>query len=105
MEQVPAALAGAYCGADVDATIHLYELLAPRLQAAELWKLYTEIERPLLPVLTDMEMAGVLLDLVFLAEMSSTLGKRLVELGDGALTRCRPPLQHAQHAAAEPGAV
>ena len=80
MEQVPAALAGAYCGADVDATIHLYELLAPRLQAAELWKLYTEIERPLIPVLTDMEMAGVLLDLGFLKEMSGTLGKRVMEL-------------------------
>ena len=80
MEQVPAALAGAYCGADVDATIHLYELLAPRLQAAELWKLYTEIERPLILVLTDMEMAGVLLDLGFLKEMSGTLGKRVMEL-------------------------
>jgi DNA polymerase-1 len=80
MEQVAAALAGAYCGADVDATIHLYEVLAPKLEAAGLWKLYTEIERPLLPVLTDMEMAGVLLDLPFLKEMSSTLGKRVLEL-------------------------
>jgi DNA polymerase-1 len=80
MEQVPVALAGAYCGADVDATIHLYEVLAPRLEAAGLWKLYTEIERPLIPVLTDMEMAGVLLDLEFLKKMSSSLGKRVMEL-------------------------
>jgi DNA polymerase-1 len=80
MEQVPVAQAGAYCGADVDATIHLYEVLEPRLKAAELWPLYTEIERPLIPVLTDMEMAGVLLDLHFLKEMSSTLGKRVMEL-------------------------
>jgi DNA polymerase I len=80
MGQVPAALAGAYCGADVDATIHLYEVLAPRLEAADLWKLYAEIERPLIPVLTDMEMAGVLLDLGFLSEMSSRLGKRVMEL-------------------------
>lgn len=80
MEQVAAAQAGAYCGADVDATIHLYEVLAPRLEATGLWKLYTEIERPLLPVLIDMEMAGVLLDLGFLKEMSSTLGKRVLEL-------------------------
>jgi DNA polymerase-1 len=80
MEQVPAAQAGAYCGADVDATIHLYAVLEPKLQAAELWQLYTEIERPLIPVLTDMEMAGVLLDLNFLKEMSSTLGRRVMEL-------------------------
>jgi DNA polymerase I len=83
MEQVPAALAGAYCGADVDATIHLYDVLVPRLQAADLWQLYTEIERPLIPVLTDMEMAGVLLDLDFLKEMSSKLGKRVMELETG----------------------
>lgn len=84
MEQVAAAQAGAYCGADVDATIHLYEVLAPRLQAADLWKLYTEIERPLIPVLTDMEMAGVLLDLSFLKEMSGTLGPACTGVGTGA---------------------
>jgi DNA polymerase-1 len=80
MEQVPAAQAGAYCGADVDATIHLYDVLVPRLETADLWKLYTEIERPLISVLADMEMAGVLLDLGFLKEMSSKLGKRVMEL-------------------------
>ena len=35
MDQVPIAQAGAYCGADVDATIHLYDLLAPRLQGRD----------------------------------------------------------------------
>jgi len=80
MDQVPADLAAAYCGADVDATLHLYEVLAPRLQAAGLWQLYVEIERPLLPVLTDMEMAGVLLDSAFLGEMSVVFTKRLAEL-------------------------
>lgn len=80
MEQVAAAQAGAYCGADVDATIHLLEVLTPRLQAAGLWDLYTKIERPLIPVLIDMEMTGVLLDLPFLKEMSGTLGKRVMEL-------------------------
>ena len=38
MDQAPIAQAAAYCGADVDATLHLYDLLAPRLQAAELWR-------------------------------------------------------------------
>ncbi len=86
MDQAPIAQAAAYCGADVDATLHLYDLLAPRLQAAQLWALYTDIERPLLPVLTDMEMAGVLLDTAFLAGMSITFTSRLAALEDDLYT-------------------
>ena len=80
MDQVSIEQAAAYCGADVDVTLHLYDLLTPRLQAANLWKLYQEIERPLLPVLTDMEIAGVLLDTDFLKQMSVVFVKRLAEL-------------------------
>ncbi len=54
--------------------------LLPQLQEAELSDLYLEIERPLLPVLTDMEMAGVLLDTDFLGEMSVVFTARLAEL-------------------------
>jgi DNA polymerase I len=69
-----------YCGADVDVTLHLYELLKPRLQEAEMWSLYEQIELPLVPVLTDMEMAGILVDVEFLARMSKDLGERLVKI-------------------------
>jgi DNA polymerase-1 len=65
IDQVAIEQAGAYCGADVDATIQLLAQFAPKLHAADLWPIYTDIERPLLPVLTDMEMAGVLLDTGF----------------------------------------
>ncbi|RME64684.1 MAG: DNA polymerase I [Caldilineae bacterium] len=47
------------------------------MQEAGMWKLYEEIELPLLPVLADMEMAGILLDTQFLAQMSAELGQRL----------------------------
>jgi DNA polymerase-1 len=67
----------AYCGADVDATIQLFDKLAPRLQAAGMWSLYETIELPLLPVLTDMEMAGITLDTGYLAIMSTKLTERL----------------------------
>ncbi|MFZ4660531.1 MAG: DNA polymerase I [Caldilineaceae bacterium] len=67
----------AYCGADVDATIQLFDKLAPRLQAAGMWSLYETIELPLLPVLTDMEMAGITLDTGYLAIMSAKLTERL----------------------------
>ncbi|HHY58648.1 MAG TPA: DNA polymerase I [Chloroflexi bacterium] len=80
IDQVAIDAAAAYCGADVDATIRLYQILQPRLHAANLQTLYENIERPLLPVLTDMEMAGVLLDTDFLAQMSVEFSKRLYEL-------------------------
>lgn len=80
VDQAPIDQVAAYCGADVDATIQLYTALVPQVQAAELWQLYQEIELPLLPVLTDMEIAGVLLDTQFLATMSVRLGQRLSEI-------------------------
>ncbi len=72
----------AYCGADVDATLHLWDVLAPRLKEAgdHVWKLYEEIELPLLPVLADMEMAGIRLNTDFLADLSTRLVKRLQEI-------------------------
>jgi len=80
MEAVPIAPAAAYCGADVDATIRIYKILLEKLQAAGLWDLYIKIELPLLPVLTDMEMTGVLLDTKFLLQMSGRLAERIHEL-------------------------
>jgi len=80
IDQVPLEQAAAYCGADVDATIRLYATLEPRLREAGLEELYRTIERPLLPVLTAMEMTGVLLDVEFLKQMSAELSKRLYEL-------------------------
>ena len=72
----------AYCGADVDATIQLWELLAPRLKdaSAKMWQLYEEIELPLLPVLANMEMAGIRLNTDFLDDLSQKLAARLQEI-------------------------
>lgn len=80
IDQAPMQQVTAYCGADVDATLQLFDLLAPKVKAADLWQLYESIELPLLPVLTDMEMAGILLDSDYLAEMSSKISGRLGEL-------------------------
>ena len=82
MDKVDIERAGAYCGADVDYTLQIYDKLMPRLQESGMMPLYVEVERPLVRVLTDMEMAGISLDVDFLAEMSQRLGSRLVELTD-----------------------
>ena len=80
MGEVEIDLAAPYCGADVDATIRLYPLMEERLHDEGLWDLYLRLELPLLPVLTDMEMNGILLDVDYLQVMSGQLAKRLAEL-------------------------
>lgn len=72
----------AYCGADVDVTLHLWEALEPKLKetSGRMWQLYEEIELPLLPILARMEMTGIRLNSEFLADLSKSLANRLQEI-------------------------
>lgn len=80
IDEVPIKATSAYCGGDVDATIQLYPILSQRVREQGMWPLYERVEQPLIPVLTDMERTGVLLDIAFLRHMSKRLSERLGEL-------------------------
>ncbi len=80
MSQVPIDQAAAYACADVAMTLRLQQLLEPRLKEAGLWSLYTEIELPLVPVLVDMERAGVALDVPLLHQISRDLAHKIGSL-------------------------
>lgn len=69
-----------YACADADYTFRLVEEYRPQLAARGLDKLFEQVEMPLVPVLVDMERAGVLLDREFLSQMSAVLTERLREL-------------------------
>jgi len=69
-----------YAAADVDMTWRLAEQILPELTEKGLDELFWNLEMPLLPVLADMEMVGVVLDADYLAEMSVVLQARLEEL-------------------------
>ncbi|HEX6541369.1 MAG TPA: DNA polymerase I [Ktedonobacterales bacterium] len=73
MAQVPVRLAADYAGADADITLRLMHTLAPVLETRGLRKLFDEIEVPLVPVLTRMELTGILVDKDFLRRMGSEL--------------------------------
>src|SRR5690606_23632728 len=62
MDRVPVERAAPYAAADAAMTHRLADLLRPELEERQVWKLFSEIEMPLVPVIADMEMAGVLLD-------------------------------------------
>ncbi len=80
MDAVPVDKAAPYACADVDMTLRLANLLRPELHDKALWPLFSEVEMPLVPVIVDMQRAGVKLDVDFLAEMSRDMGRRLGEL-------------------------
>ena len=65
---------------NLDALRKLYGLIGPRLDQLGLMKLYQEIELPLIPVLADMERAGIKVSPVVLRGLSSEMEKRLSEL-------------------------
>lgn len=58
----------------------LREHLEAELRQQNLWKLLTEVEMPLIPVLVAMEKNGILLDTGLLREMSLEMGRELQRL-------------------------
>ncbi len=78
---VPVEAAGEYAAEDADVTLRLHRTLWPRIEEIPaLRRLYEEIEQPLVPVLLDMEHAGVLIDTAMLKQQSHELSKKLLEL-------------------------
>ena len=68
--QVPIEKATPYAAEDADAALRLWRVLKPRLREAGALHLYEHIDRPLIPVLLDMERAGVKVDADDLRRMS-----------------------------------
>lgn len=79
-DQVPLEAAAPYAVADVDMTLRLLPILKRELEEKGQLKLLEEIELPLITVLAEMEMAGVMIDSDFLAGMSKDLAKKLAAL-------------------------
>lgn len=76
--QVPLVKAVSYAAEDADITWQLYELFAEQLQTVpSLQKILAEIECRLVPVLSRMERAGVLIDSQALAAQSAALAERI----------------------------
>ena len=80
MSQVEVNQAADYACADADMTGQLTELLNTELRQQGLWELFSEVEMPLVTVLTRMERNGVALDMELLKQMSHRLGEQLLKL-------------------------
>ena len=78
---VPVETAAPYAAEDADVTLRLHQAMWPKLSdQPELKKVFTDIEMPLLTVLSDMEQAGVAIDTGMLAQQGGELAVRINEL-------------------------
>ena len=80
MADVAIEAAAPYAVADAETTLRLMPILQADLRRVNGTKLLEEIDLPLTPVLADMEMAGISLDLPFFEETSKRLQKRMAEI-------------------------
>ncbi len=80
MDTIPPAQAVAYACEDADAVLRLWPLLKRRVADVGARELFTDLEMPLLPVLLDMEAAGIYLDGAMLDAMSHELAGEMVRL-------------------------
>ncbi|MGQ0526716.1 MAG: DNA polymerase I [Alphaproteobacteria bacterium] len=69
-----------YAAEDADITLRLHKILKPRLALEKMASVYENIERPLVPVIAQMELNGIRIDPAVLKEMSRDFGKRLLVL-------------------------
>jgi len=77
MAEVAIESVASYAAADAETTLRLMPVLQQELQRVHGEKLMQEIEMPLISVLADMEMTGVLLDLPFFKKLSEELTQRM----------------------------
>ena len=80
MRDVPPADVCEYASEDTDITLQLYNTLEPKLRESDLYPLFRDIEMPLVRVLAEMEMNGVLIDTNALKETSVAFTERMLEL-------------------------
>ena len=69
-----------YAAEDADITLRLWQTLKPRLHQSRVTRVYETLERPLVPVLANMEMAGIKVDRDTLSRMSNAFAQKMAGL-------------------------
>ena len=69
-----------YAGEDADVTFRLYETLKERLDKEKLNKIYELFEKPLIKILSDMEINGIKVDRDYLEELSKKFESKIKKI-------------------------
>ncbi|WP_172293818.1 DNA polymerase I [Pseudoruegeria sp. HB172150] len=79
-DRVDVAEAVKYAAEDADITLRLWKLFKPQLHRARVTTVYETLERPMVPVLKRMEMAGIKVDRNTLSRMSNAFSQKMAAL-------------------------
>ncbi|WP_170336240.1 DNA polymerase I [Ruegeria arenilitoris] len=79
-DKVPIDEATAYAAEDADITLRLWKLFKPQLHQVQVTTVYETLERPLVPVLAQMEMYGIKVDRDVLSRMSNAFAQKMAGL-------------------------
>ncbi len=79
-DKVPIDEAVKYAAEDADITLRLWHLFKPRLHAEKVTRVYETLERPLVPVLAQMERHGIQVDRDTLSRMSNAFAQKMAGL-------------------------
>ena len=79
-DQVKIEEAAPYAAEDADITLRLWKKFKPNLHRAQVTTVYETLERPLVPVLARMEMAGIKVDRDTLSRMSNAFAQKMAGL-------------------------
>ncbi|MEX1159188.1 MAG: DNA polymerase, partial [Thermomicrobiales bacterium] len=79
MDNVAIDAATTYAGADVEATLRLLPILKPQLIEREQMSLLEDIELALVPILIEMEMAGIAIDTSVLESIDGDVSRQIAE--------------------------
>ncbi|WP_370272291.1 DNA polymerase I [Pseudooceanicola nitratireducens] len=79
-DKVPVDQATRYAAEDADITLRLWQVLKPQLHTKKVTTVYETLERPLSPVLAQMEMHGIQVDRDTLSRMSNAFAQKMAAL-------------------------
>ena len=79
-DKVKVADAVPYAAEDADITLRLWQMFKPRLHVEQVTTVYETMERPLVPVLAQMEMNGIKVDRDVLSRMSNNFAQKMAAL-------------------------
>ncbi len=71
-----------YAAEDADITLRLWQMFKPQLHQRQVATVYETLERPMVQVLADMEIAGIKVDRDTLSRMSNAFAQKMAQLED-----------------------
>jgi len=69
-----------YAAEDADITLRLYEVLSERVSEEKLTRVYEEFEKPMIKILSKLEMNGIKVDDAYLKKLSKKFEERLITI-------------------------